>query len=84
VKRQGQRYEIRIEGCLAPHRLRHYAGVTVRHDACNQTVVEGCFRDQPALLGLLNWLYSLGVRLVSVERLGSPCPKDSASHERRE
>jgi hypothetical protein len=69
VKEHGQRYAIRIEGSLALHRLRYFADVTVRQDTRDQTVVEGCFRDQPALLGLLNWLHSLGVRLVSVERL---------------
>ena len=70
MKEPGHRYAIRIEGHLAPDRLRHFAHVTVRQEACGQTVVEGHFRDQPALLGLLNWLHSLGVRLVSVERLG--------------
>jgi hypothetical protein len=62
-------YEIRIEGHLAPHRLRHFEGMTVRQDARGRTVIVGRFRDQPALYGLLNWLQSLGITLLSVRRL---------------
>jgi hypothetical protein len=32
-------------------------------------VLTGRFRDQPALFGLLNWLQSLNVPLLSVQRM---------------
>ena len=63
------RYEIRIQGHLAPHRLRHFEGLTVCQEAGGETVLVGCFRDQPALYGLLNWLQRLGVTLLEVKRL---------------
>jgi hypothetical protein len=63
------RYAIRIQGHLATRRLRHFEGITVRQDDCGDTVIAGCFRDQSALFGLLNWLQSLNVPLVFVQRL---------------
>jgi hypothetical protein len=63
------RYEIRVQGHLAPYRLRHFEGVTVRHEAGGETVIEGCFRDQAALYGLLSWLQRLGVTLLLVRRV---------------
>jgi hypothetical protein len=63
------RYEIRIQGHLAPHRLRHFETVTVHQEASGETVIEGSFRDGPALYGLLNWLQRLGVTLLLVKRV---------------
>ena len=63
------RYEIRIEGHLAPHRLRHFEGVCVRQEAGGETVIVGRFRGQAALNGLLNWLQRLGVTLLLVRRV---------------
>jgi hypothetical protein len=63
------RYEIRIQGHLAPYRLRHFQGMTVRQEASGETMIVGCFRDQAALYGLLNWLQRLGVTLLLVQRL---------------
>jgi hypothetical protein len=62
-------YEIRIQGHLAPHRLRHFEGLTVRQEAGGETVIAGRFRDQPALYGLLGWLQGLGAKLVLVKRV---------------
>jgi hypothetical protein len=65
-------YEIRIHGHLAPRRLRHFEGLTVRQEASGETVIVGCFRDQAALYGLLSWLQRLGVTLLLVRRVGEP------------
>jgi len=62
------RYVIRIQGHLPPHRLRHFATLTVRHEAAGSTLIAGRFRDQAALYGLLHWLQSLGVTLLLVKR----------------
>jgi len=65
-------YEIRIQGHLAPQRLRHFEGITVRHEAGGDTTIVGCFRDQAALYGLLSWLQGLGITLLLVRRVAEP------------
>ena len=63
------RYEIRIEGHLAPQRLRHFEGLTVQQEAGGETLIVGRFRDQAALYGLLNWLGRLGAKLLLVRQV---------------
>lgn len=78
------RYEIWIDSHLAPHRLRHFESLTIRQEADGKTVIVGCFRDQPALYGLLSWLQRLGVTLLLVQRL-QESPEDwDASRRARE
>ena len=67
MNRTPLRYEIRIQGHLAPHRLRHFENVRVQQQAVGETVIVGCFQDQPALYGLLHWLQGLGVTLLLVK-----------------
>jgi len=75
-------YEIRIEGHLAPHRLRHFESVSVRQEASGETVIVGCFRDQAALYGLLSWLQRLGATLLLVKRLQeTPDHREAGSRE---
>jgi hypothetical protein len=69
MKETGLRYAIRVEGHLAPQRLRHFEGLIVHREATSQTELVGRFRDQSALFGLLNWLQSLNVPLLSVQRM---------------
>jgi hypothetical protein len=69
MKRTSLRYEIRVQGYLAPHRLRHFEEVRVQQDASGETVIVGCFRDQSALYGLLHWLQGLGATLLLVKKL---------------
>jgi hypothetical protein len=77
MKETRLRYEIHIEGHLAPQRLRHFEGLLVRQEAAGRTVIVGRFRDQSALFGLLDWLQSLHVPLLSVQRV----EKTSISYE---
>jgi hypothetical protein len=62
-------YEIRVQGHLAPRRLRWFDGMTVRQEPNGETVIVGPVRDQAVLYGLLNWLRNIGVVLLSVRRL---------------
>jgi hypothetical protein len=62
-------YEIRVQGHLASRRLCCYAGLTITHHPNGETSINGAFRDQSALYGLLNHISSLGVTLLSVNRL---------------
>ena len=76
MKKDPLRYAIRVRGHLAPRRLRHFEGMMVRKQAGGDTLIVGCFRDQSALFGLLNWLQGLNVPLVSVQRLQGTGPKE--------
>jgi hypothetical protein len=62
-------YEIRVQGHLAPRRLCCFEGLRVTHHPDGETDIIGPFRDQSALYGLLNHICSLGVTLLSVNRL---------------
>lgn len=62
------RYEIRVQGHLAPRRLDRFEGLTVAHHPDGETSLVGTFRDQSALYGLLNHIFNLGVPLLSVHR----------------
>jgi hypothetical protein len=63
------RYEIRVQGHLAPRRLDCFEGLAVTHHPDGETSLVGAFRDQSALYGLLNHIFNLGVPLLSVHRL---------------
>jgi hypothetical protein len=67
-------YEIRIQGHLAPRRLRPFEGLTVRHDPGGETLIVGSFRDQAALYGLLSWLQRLGATLLLVRQTAETTP----------
>jgi len=66
---QPPRYEIRVQGHLAPRRLCCFADLTITHHPNGETSVIGAFRDQSALYGLLNHISNLGVTLLSVNRV---------------
>jgi hypothetical protein len=59
------RYEIRIQGHLAPRRLACFENLTITHRPDGETCIEGVL-DLSALYGLLNHLYNLGATLLSV------------------
>jgi hypothetical protein len=52
--------------------------MTAIYHANGETTIEGLIPDQAALFGLLNWLYDLGIPLVSVNRLGCTKQKQPA------
>jgi hypothetical protein len=66
---QSPRYEIRVQGHLAPRRLCCFADLTITHHPSGETSIIGAFRDQSALYGLLNHISNLGVTLLSVNRV---------------
>lgn len=63
------RYEIRIQGHLAPRRVACFEIVTITYHADGETSLVGVFQDQSALYGLLNHIYNLGITLVSAHRV---------------
>lgn len=62
-------YEIRIEGHLS-HPWSDWFDGRVTHDrAAGVTILRGSFPDQAALLGLLNQIQGMNLRLISVSRV---------------
>ena len=66
------RYEIRVQGHLAPRRLDCFEHLMITHRPDGETHIVGIVQDQSALFGLLNYLYNLGVVLLSVHCLAGP------------
>ena len=62
-------YQIRVTGHLAPHRFHGFDHLKITHQSNGETMITGPIPDQAALFGLLNWLYDLGIPLVSVNCL---------------
>lgn len=63
-------YQIRVTGHIASHRFHGFDPMTISHQPNGETIIEGSIPDQATLFGLLNWLYDLGIPLVSVKPLG--------------
>jgi hypothetical protein len=65
----GTQYAIRVEGHLDAHWSEWLEGMTLTHEECGLTRLEGPIRDQAALYGLLNRLRDLSLTLVTVQRI---------------
>jgi len=68
---EADRYAIRVQGHLDAHWTRWLDGMTITHEPCGASRIEGAVRDQAALHGLLNKLRDLNLTILSVERLAS-------------
>ena len=65
-------YRIRVQGYLSPAWSDRLGGLkisAVSQGGCSITTLSGPVIDQAALLGVLNALYDLQLKLLSVERL---------------
>ena len=66
-------YEIRVPGRLDESWAEWFEGMTItlerRDDGPTITTLTGIIADEAALQGMLDRLYSLGLRLLSVKRL---------------
>ena len=64
------RYEIKVPGRLEEHWSEWLEGMTVQVESGDRgptiTTLTGEVRDQAALQGLINQLYSMGLSLISV------------------
>jgi len=58
--------EVRIKGHVDTNWSDNLGGLTIAHTLAGDTILTGSVRDQPALIGLINRLSGLGLRLVSV------------------
>ena len=66
--REGQQYEIRIEGHLEQRWASWFDGLALSHDPDGTTLLRGPVTDQAALHGLLARIRDTGMPLVSVRR----------------
>ncbi len=64
-----EHYEIRVEGVLGERWAAWFEGLQVGREG-SQTVLWGPLADQAALQGVLVRIGDLGMRLVSVRRVG--------------
>jgi hypothetical protein len=62
-------YEIRVAGHLSANWAARFEGLSMRHDPEGETVLSGKL-DQAAMHGVLIRIRDLGLRLVSVNRIG--------------
>jgi hypothetical protein len=67
--RNGQYYEIRVQGHLDLTWSAWFDGMVLTHDPGGQTVIAGWVRDQAALHGLLAKVRDLHVILLFVQHL---------------
>lgn len=67
-----QRYEIRVQGHLAPRWASWFDGMALVPQDDGTTVIDGPVVDQSALHGLIRTISDLGVPLVSVTATGAP------------
>jgi hypothetical protein len=59
-------YEIRVYGLLTERWSDWFDGLEIRNDSNGETILRGAFIDQSALLGALNKIQALNLKLISV------------------
>lgn len=67
--RSGDGYRIVVEGHLDAQWSEWFEGLALAHNEDGETVLTVSLTDQSALMGLLNRLHSLNLKLVSVQRV---------------
>jgi hypothetical protein len=64
-----ERYEIRLNGHLAPRWSAWFDGLSLTNESDGTTTIHGLVADQAALHGLLQRVRDIGLPLVSVTRV---------------
>ncbi len=68
-------YRIRVKGQLDPSWSAWFDGLTITHEASDETVLAGLLPDQAALYGVLEKARNLNLTLVSVSQVPSSTPE---------
>ena len=63
-------YEIRVAGHLSATWATRFEGLSMRHEPDGKTALSGLL-DQAALHGVLTRIRDLGMKLISVNRIGA-------------
>jgi len=61
-------YEIRVEGHLTDRWSDWFEGLAINNDSNGETTLSGPLSDQAALLGVLNKIQALNLKVISVNR----------------
>jgi hypothetical protein len=77
------RYEIRLQGHLAPRWAAWFDGLSLLNDGDGTTALRGPVIDQAALHGVLQKVRDTGLPLLSVTRLDPLQPPTSTSPPRQ-
>jgi hypothetical protein len=77
------RYEIRLQGHLGSRWAAWFDGLTLSNCSDGTTTIDGIVVDQSALHGLLQKVRDLGMHLISVTRIQSTTPADTAPTTQR-
>lgn len=64
--------EIRIRGQIDKGWSNWLGGLSINHTDSGDTILTGFVRDQAAMYGVLDKLYSMGARLLSVSCANKP------------
>jgi hypothetical protein len=75
---QPEHYAIRIKGHLDPCWSEWFEGLAVTHTESGETILSGPVADQATLHGLLAKVRDLNLSLISVIRVQSDSPVNSA------
>jgi hypothetical protein len=67
-------YTIRIQGALQDRWKHWFDGMTVANLENGEAMIEGLIQDQSELVGVINKIHSLNLRLISVN-----CKEEGAS-----
>lgn len=59
-------YSIRIQGRLHDRWKNWFAGMTFTNLECEDTIIEGLIEDQSQLIGVINQIHNLNLKLVSI------------------
>jgi hypothetical protein len=65
-----EQYEIRVAGHLSTNWAARFEGLSIQHQPEGETVLSGLL-DQSALHGVLVKIRDLGLKLISVNRIGT-------------
>ena len=62
-------YRIRVQGTLPPQWSAWFEGLSISHEAPDDTILAGKVADQAALYGVISRVRDLGLTLLAIERL---------------
>jgi hypothetical protein len=72
---------MRVAGHLSKSWTARFVGMSMRHEPQGETMLSGSL-DQAALHGVLMRIRDLGVKLISVKRIGEDDGHQSVDHNR--
>lgn len=75
------RYEIRLKGHIDAGWACYFGEFQLTHHADGTTLLVGPIPDQPALLGLLNRIGTLGLSILIVKNIDYPTPSECAGNQ---